>query len=63
MEQNTEANLDQVLLELKNLNDNYEARLNISGMNVYKTKEDGNCLFRALSVLYFGDEQYHFILR
>lgn len=63
MEAENAQDLDDVLRELKKLNDDYETRLNISGMRVYKTKEDGNCLFRALSILYFGDEKYHFILR
>lgn len=59
----TNMDLEDCLLKLKQINDNYEERLNISGLKVYKTLEDGNCLFRALSLLYFGKEDFHHILR
>ena len=63
IESNDNNNLEECLKALKKINDNYEFRLNISGLKVHKTKEDGNCLFRALSILYFGKPKFHQILR
>ena len=49
--------------ELKLLNKSYETRLNLSGLKVEQMKEDGNCLFRALSYLYFADDSFHLVIR
>ena len=58
-----DKDLTQLLNEIKTLNEAYEAKLNLLGFKILSIKEDGNCLFRALSYLFFGCDSLHNIIR